>query len=234
MKEIEGFIRSLPRRSCICISKAPLRPQHWSSSAPATMRSQSRSPSRGSLPLHRFHRFPACLQGRLRTAHRPRRLRTGRLAHDAAPREQGVVHAEVFISVGVIYHWATSRNCSNPFLPAWNAPRAGRARTRSLALLDLRCRAPFPVEEAERVFLKAAEMRSHYPSIIGIGLGRRTPYWFRALSRPLCPGTRGWTSPDQHAGETTGPEPSGRRSQLARSASDMRCRRFGIFICSRI
>jgi adenosine deaminase/aminodeoxyfutalosine deaminase len=44
---------------------------------------------------------------------------------------QGIVHAEVFISVGVIYMW---RN----FEPG----AFGRARTRPLGLLDLRRRAP--------------------------------------------------------------------------------------------
>ena len=65
----------------------------------------------------------------------------------------------------------------------------------------------FTVEEADRVFRKAAELRAHYPSIIGIGLGgdeRRTGSEpFRALyERARADGLR----LTNHAGETTGPE----------------------------
>jgi adenosine deaminase/aminodeoxyfutalosine deaminase len=65
----------------------------------------------------------------------------------------------------------------------------------------------FTVEEADRVFRKAAEMRPHFPSIIGIGLGgdeRRTGSEpFRALyDRAAASGLR----LTNHAGETTGPE----------------------------
>jgi len=65
----------------------------------------------------------------------------------------------------------------------------------------------FTVEEAERVFRKAAEMRSHYPSIIGIGLGgdeRRTgSEAFHALYSEAA---RAGLRLTNHAGETTGPE----------------------------
>jgi adenosine deaminase/aminodeoxyfutalosine deaminase len=65
----------------------------------------------------------------------------------------------------------------------------------------------FTVEEADRVFRKATELRAHYPSIIGIGLGgdeRRTGSEpFRALyERARTEGLR----LTNHAGETTGPE----------------------------
>jgi adenosine deaminase/aminodeoxyfutalosine deaminase len=65
----------------------------------------------------------------------------------------------------------------------------------------------FTVEEAERVFLKAAEMRPQYPSIIGIGLGgdeRRTGSLpFAALYAQAAKAGLRLTN---HAGETTGPE----------------------------
>src|SRR5208282_74872 len=65
----------------------------------------------------------------------------------------------------------------------------------------------FTVEEADRVFRKAAEMREYYPSIVGIGLGgdeRRTGSKpFRHLyARAQAAGLR----LTNHAGETTGPE----------------------------
>jgi adenosine deaminase/aminodeoxyfutalosine deaminase len=65
----------------------------------------------------------------------------------------------------------------------------------------------FTVEEAERVFRKAAEMRKNYASIIGIGLGgdeRRTGSEpFRAL---YLDAQRAGLRLTNHAGETTGPE----------------------------
>lgn len=122
---------------------------------------------------------------------------------------QGVVHAEVYISVGVIYLW---RNHD----PAVFEPIfAGLERARERAHAELGITVywifdavrHFTVEEAARVFRKAAEMRPAYPSIIGIGLGgdeRRTgsePY--RALYAEARQAGLRLTN---HAGETTGPE----------------------------
>jgi len=122
---------------------------------------------------------------------------------------QGVVHAEVYISVGVIYLW---RNHD----PAVFEPIfAGLERARERAHRELGLSLywifdavrHFTVAEAERVFLKAAELKPQHPSIIGIGLGgdeRRTgsaPY--RDLyARAREAGLR----LTNHAGETTGPE----------------------------
>ena len=82
--------------------------------------------------------------------------------------EQGVVHAEVYISVGVIYMW---RN----FDPLALEPIfAALERARERAELELGLTLywifdavrHFTVEEAERVFRKAAEMRPQFrPSL---------------------------------------------------------------------
>ena len=122
---------------------------------------------------------------------------------------QGVVHAEVYISVGVIYMW---RN----FDPRALEPIfAGLERARERAEHELGLSLywifdavrHFTVEEAARVFRKAAKMRAVHPSIVGIGLGgdeRRTGSEpFRALyGRAMNAGLR----LTNHAGETTGPE----------------------------
>jgi aminodeoxyfutalosine deaminase len=122
---------------------------------------------------------------------------------------QGIVHAEVYISVGVIYMW---RNFDpHAFEPIFDGLE--RARERAARELNLSVYwifdavRHFTVEEAERVFRKAAEMRSDYPSIIGIGLGgdeRRTGSEpFRALYAKAREAGLRLTN---HAGETTGPE----------------------------
>jgi adenosine deaminase/aminodeoxyfutalosine deaminase len=123
--------------------------------------------------------------------------------------EQGIVHAEVYISVGVIYMWRKhDPHCFEPIFLALE-----RARQRAATELGLSVYwifdavRHFSVEEAANVFRKAAEMRAEFPSIIGIGLGgdeRRTGSEpFRDLyDRARRAGLR----LTNHAGETTGPE----------------------------
>jgi aminodeoxyfutalosine deaminase len=97
---------------------------------------------------------------------------------------------------------------SSPSLPRWSAPaNAASANWASRSTGSSMPCATFSFEEAERVFLKAAELRPLYPSIIGIGLGgdeRRTP-----APRPLplfMRKPRAGLRLTNHAGETTGPE----------------------------
>ena len=122
---------------------------------------------------------------------------------------QGVVHAEVFIAVGVIYLWRNHDPAA--FEPIF----AGLERARERAERDLGLSIywifdavrHFSVEEAERVFLKAAELKATHPSIVAIGLGgdeRRTGSApFRALFAQAAQADLRLTN---HAGETTGPE----------------------------
>jgi adenosine deaminase/aminodeoxyfutalosine deaminase len=127
---------------------------------------------------------------------------------------QGVVHAEVFLSVGVIYHWgpgALGPAGDEAFEPIF----AGLERARERAASELGLSIlwifdavrHFEVEEAARVFRTAARMSRQFPSIIGIGLGgdeRRTgsaPYG-ELYAEAKAVGLR----LTNHAGETTGPE----------------------------
>jgi aminodeoxyfutalosine deaminase len=122
---------------------------------------------------------------------------------------QGVVHAEVYISVGVIYMWRNfDPTCFEPIFAALETARERAAGELGLSIYWIfDAVRHFTVEEADRVFRKAADLRSRYPSIIGIGLGgdeRRTGSEpFRALyQRARSAGLR----LTNHAGETTGPE----------------------------
>ncbi len=94
---------------------------------------------------------------------------------------QGVLHAEVYVSVGVIYFWRKAEFEADPlgFDGLWGrifrGMEAGRVRGErefgvSVYWIFDAVR-HFGVEEAARVFRKAAEMRREFPSIIGIGIG---------------------------------------------------------------
>jgi len=123
-----------------------------------------------------------------------------RLAH------QGVVHAEVYISVGVIYYW---RRCE--FEPLFTGMERARLRAEQQLGISLYwifdAVRHFGPEEAARVFRKAAELRTEFPSIIGIGIGgderRMSAEPFRDLYAEARDAGLHLTA---HAGETTGPE----------------------------
>jgi adenosine deaminase/aminodeoxyfutalosine deaminase len=83
---------------------------------------------------------------------------------------QGVVHAEVYISFGIIYYWKKSD--VEPYVEAIERGRLRGERefgTTVYWLID--AVRHFGAEEASRVFRKAAELRAQYPSIVGIGIG---------------------------------------------------------------
>jgi len=126
---------------------------------------------------------------------------------------QGVVHAEVYISIGVIFFWRREEAQKNPRLIEEIITGMERARIRAEMELGITLLwifdavRHFGVEEAAIVFRKAAEMRREYPSIIGIGIGgdeRRTGAEpFRELYAEARDAGLRLTA---HAGETVGPE----------------------------
>jgi adenosine deaminase/aminodeoxyfutalosine deaminase len=122
---------------------------------------------------------------------------------------QGVVHAEVYIAVGVIYLWRNHDPAAfEPIFAALERARERAERELGLSIYWIfDAVRHFTVEEAERVFLKAAELKPAHPSIIGIGLGgdeRRTGSEpFRAFYAAAAQAGLRLTN---HAGETTGPE----------------------------
>jgi aminodeoxyfutalosine deaminase len=119
---------------------------------------------------------------------------------------QGVVHAEAYVSVGVVYYWRRIE-----FEPLFYAMEAGRVRAEQKFGITLYwifdAVRHFGPEEAARVFRKAAELRQEWPSIVGIGIGgdeRRTGAEpFRELFQEAKDVGLRLTA---HAGETMGPE----------------------------
>jgi adenosine deaminase/aminodeoxyfutalosine deaminase len=119
---------------------------------------------------------------------------------------QGVVHAEVYISFGIIYFWKKTE--VEPYVEAIERGRVRAEKefgTTVFWIID--AVRHFGVEECARVFHKAAELRAAYPSIVGIGIGgdeaRGPADQFRELySEAKAAGLR----LTAHAGESCGPE----------------------------
>jgi aminodeoxyfutalosine deaminase len=119
---------------------------------------------------------------------------------------QGVVHAEVYISFGIIYYWKNAE--VEPFVEAIERGRIRAEKdfgTTVYWLID--AVRHFGAEEAAKVFRKAAALKAIYPSIVGIGIGgdeaRGSADLFRdSYAEARTAGLR----LTAHAGETIGPE----------------------------
>ena len=119
---------------------------------------------------------------------------------------QGVVHAEVYISFGIIYFWKKTE--VEPYVEAIERGRIrGEKEFGTTVLWIIDAVRHFGVEECARVFHKAAELRTTYPSIIGIGIGgdeaRGPADQFRDLYLEAKASGLRLTA---HAGESCGPE----------------------------
>jgi aminodeoxyfutalosine deaminase len=210
VNEIQAFIRRLP--------KAELHLHLEGTITPSTLVELSQRHDARPLSLERaealyhFNDFSEFLEAfkvvtRLLSGPEDYELAAWRMMQQLAA--QGVLHAEVYISVGVIYLWRNhDPECFEPIFAGLE-----RARTRAAIELGLSLYwifdavRHFSVEEAARVFRKAIELRPQYPSIIGIGLGgderRAGSEPFRSLyAEARAAGLR----LTNHAGETTGPE----------------------------
>jgi adenosine deaminase/aminodeoxyfutalosine deaminase len=89
---------------------------------------------------------------------------------------QGVVHAEVYISVGIVYfrtaYWENDPLLFDHIFVALERARLSGERDFGVSLLWIfDAVRHFGLEAAAVVFRKAAELRERYPSIIGIGIG---------------------------------------------------------------
>jgi len=119
---------------------------------------------------------------------------------------QGVAHAEVYVSFGIIYYWKKVE--VEPYVEAIERGRLRAEKefgTSVLWIVD--AVRHFGAEEAARVFRKAAELRERYPSIVGIGIGgdeaRGGAELFRELYAEAKAAGLRLTA---HAGESVGPE----------------------------
>jgi aminodeoxyfutalosine deaminase len=202
-----GWLRSLP--------KAELHLHLEGSIAPETLAELSQRQGRQVLSvdearsLYRYSDFSGFLMAFKAVTERLRSpedydLVTYRMLERLAA--QGVVHAEAYISVGVVYYWKRI-----DFEPLFEGMERGRLRAEREFGITLYwifdAVRHFGPEQAARVFQKAAELRAHAPSVIGIGIGgdeRRTGAEpFRELYLQARDAGLRLTA---HAGETVGPE----------------------------
>jgi adenosine deaminase/aminodeoxyfutalosine deaminase len=119
---------------------------------------------------------------------------------------QGVVHAEVYVAVGVIYYW--KRIAFEPIFEAMERARVRAEQKLGITLFWIfDAVRHFGAEQAARVFDKAAEFKADFPSVVGIGIGgdeRQTgPEPFEELNRKARAAGLRLTA---HAGESVGPE----------------------------
>ena len=208
--DIEGFIRRLP--------KAELHLHLEGTILPATLVELSARHDVHPLTLaeaealYRFTDFTGFIEAfravtRLLTSPEDYELAAWRMMEHLV--RQGVVHAEVYISVGVIYMWRNhDPQAFEPIFAGLERARERGQRELGLSLYWIfDAVRHFSVEEAERVFRKAAALRAQFPSIIGIGLGgderRAGSEPFRALYAEAAQAGLRLTN---HAGEITGPE----------------------------
>jgi len=209
MSDIKAFIRRLPKAELHLHLEGTILPQTLvelsarHDAQPITL-TQARA-------LYRFDDFTSfieCFKAVTRRLVNPEdyELAAWRMIQQLA--KQGVVHAEVYISVGVIYMWRNfDPRALEPIFAGLERARERGQRELGLTLYWIfDAVRHFTVEEAERVFRKAAEMRPYSPSIIGIGLGgderRAGSEPFRALYADAAHAGLRLTN---HAGETTGP-----------------------------
>jgi adenosine deaminase/aminodeoxyfutalosine deaminase len=210
MDDIKAFIRRLP--------KAELHLHLEGTITPATLVELSARHDAAPLSLakakalYRFTDFTGFIEAfkavtRLLTEPEDYELAAWRMIERLAA--QGVVHAEVYISVGVIYMWRNyNPNCFEPIFAGLERARERGERELGLSLYWIfDAVRHFTVEEAGVVFRKAAEMREQFPSIIGIGLGGDER---KAGSEPFrkvyAQAREAGLRLTNHAGETTGPE----------------------------
>ena len=119
---------------------------------------------------------------------------------------QGVVHAEVYVSFGIIYYW--KRTEVEPYVEAIERGRVRGERDFGVTVLWIvDAVRHFGVEEGAKVFRKAAEMKVLHPSFVGIGIGgdeaRGPADQFRELYQEA---KRAGLRLTAHAGESVGPE----------------------------
>lgn len=207
--------REDPRSWLQSLPKAELHLHLEGSITPATLVELSRTNDAVALTpeqaqgVYRYHDFPSFLMSfkavteRLHTPADYETI-TYNMVRDLAA--QGVRHAEVYLSIGILYRFG--RLDPDAVMEAAERGRERAERdfgTTVLWIID--AVRHFGVQEAQRVFRKAAALRDQYPAVIGIGIGGDEAggpaHGFREVYAEARQAGLHLTC---HAGESTGPQ----------------------------
>jgi adenosine deaminase/aminodeoxyfutalosine deaminase len=202
-----AWLRGLP--------KAELHLHLEGSITPATLVELSRANDAVPLTLvqaqavYRYHDFPSFLMSFKAVTERLHTPADYELATYNMLRElavQGVRHAEVYISVGILY-WQKRLDVDEVIAAIERGRVRGEAEFGVSLLWIIDAVRHFGLEECARVFRKAAELRAQYPSVVGIGIGgdeaRGPAHEFRELYAEAKEAGLRLTA---HAGESQGPQ----------------------------
>ncbi|GAA3756326.1 adenosine deaminase [Terriglobus aquaticus] len=85
--------------------------------------------------------------------------------------EQGVRHAEVYISIGIILRFKQQLHVSDVIAAVERGRKRAEQEFGTTVFWIFDAVRHFGAEEAAAVFRKAAELKQQYPSIVGIGIG---------------------------------------------------------------
>jgi adenosine deaminase/aminodeoxyfutalosine deaminase len=159
--------------------------------------------------VYRYHDFPSFLmsfKAVTERLHTPADYETVTYAMLRDLGGQGVRHAEVYISLGILYRFG--RMDVDEVMAAIERGRVRGERDFGVSLLwIIDAVRHFGVEECARVFRKAAELQGQYPSVVGIGIGgdeaRGPAQEFREIYAEAKAAGLHLTC---HAGESVGPQ----------------------------
>ncbi len=205
--EIRDWLRGLPKAELhlhlegSITSETLVELSHRNDAVPLTLEQ-----ARGTYMYHDFPSFLMSFKAVTERLHTPADYETitYNMVRDLAA--QGVRHAEVYLSIGILYRFGRLDPDAVIEAAERGRLRAERAFGTTVFWIIDAVR-HFGVAEAQRVFRKAADLHSQYPSVVGIGIGGDEAggpaHGFREVYAEAKLAGLHLTC---HAGESTGPQ----------------------------
>ncbi len=205
--EVRGWLQGLP--------KAELHLHLEGSITPETLVELSRTndavpltydQARGVYSYHDFPSFLMSFKAVTERLHTPADYETITYNMVRDLHAQGIRHAEVYLSIGILYRFGRL-DVDAVMRAAERGRERGEAEFGTSVLWLIDAVRHFGVPEAQRVFRKAATLRAQYPSVVGIGIGGDEAggpaHAFREIYAEAKLAGLHLTC---HAGESTGPQ----------------------------
>jgi aminodeoxyfutalosine deaminase len=203
----ETWLRGLPKAELHLHLEGSITPEtlvelsHRNDPTPLTL-----AEARGVYSYHDFPSFLLCFKAVTTRLHTPAdyELITYNMLRDLA--QQGVRHAEAYISIGILY-WQDRLDVDLVIAAIERGRTRAEADFNISLLWIIDAVRHFGVDACARVFRKAAQLQPLYPSIVGIGIGGNEllgpAHEFRDLYLEAKAAGLRLTC---HAGENTGPQ----------------------------